>query len=254
MHSIDAAATADTRDLPPPPADALVGASLFLDFDGTLVALADTPDTVALDDGLAELLAMLVSRLDGRVALVSGRSIATLDDLLGDHGLHIVGSHGAETRLAGGSLERPDRPAALERAETLFATRLAHHDGVVIEPKSLGVGVHYRLAPAARDEAHALVEGYALDHDLAVQHGKMMVELRLPGHDKGSAITALMRRPPFAGHLPIFIGDDLTDEPAFAAAAAHGGAGILVGEARDTAAHYRLDDVAAVHAFLKGSR
>ncbi|TPG22775.1 trehalose-phosphatase [Sphingomonas koreensis] len=244
---------AHTRDLPPPPRDLLRDASLFLDFDGTLVELADTPDAVSVDDALAALLADLGARLDGRVALVSGRSIAKLDDLLGDRGLHMVGSHGAETRLAGGTIERPDRPAALDDAGALFADRLGAHDGVVIETKALGVGVHYRLAPSAKQEAHALVEAFARAHQLEVQHGKMMVELRLPGHDKGSAIAALMARAPFAGHMPVFLGDDLTDEPGFAACATHGGAGILVGPARDSAAGYRLDDVAAVHAFLKAA-
>lgn len=253
MQTVQKAAMADPRDLPPPPADLLANASLFLDFDGTLVDLADTPDAVAVDRPLADLLDRLLDRLEGRVALVSGRSIAKLDDLLGAHALPIVGSHGAETRLAGGAIERPDRPTALDRAARLFADRLGGRDGIVIEQKSLGVGVHYRLAPHAEREAHALVEDFARDNALDVQHGKMMVELRLPGHDKGSAIRALLGRAPFVGHPPLFLGDDLTDEPGFVACATHAGAGVLVGEPRETAAAYRLGDVAAVHAFLKAA-
>ncbi|HEX7656599.1 MAG TPA: trehalose-phosphatase, partial [Sphingomonas sp.] len=106
MQTVQKAAMADPRDLPPPPADLLANASLFLDFDGTLVDLADTPDAVAVGRPLADLLDRLLDRLEGRVALVSGRSIAKLDDLLGAHALPIVGSHGAETRLAGGAIER----------------------------------------------------------------------------------------------------------------------------------------------------
>jgi trehalose 6-phosphate phosphatase len=202
------------------------------------------------------LLADLGKRLDGRVALVSGRAIVTLDGFLGGTGakLGMVGSHGAETRLAGGTIERPERPAVLDRAVALFTDRLGARDGVVIETKPLGVGLHYRLAPDAEPEAHALVEDFARENALEVQHGKMMVELRLPGHDKGSAIVALLARAPFAGHRPVFLGDDLTDEVGFAACAARGGAGILVGEPRDTEARYRLPDVAAVHAFLGVAR
>lgn len=244
---------ADTRDLPPPPAALIDGASLFLDFDGTLVELADRPDAVAVDAALGRLLAGIGAQLGGRVALVSGRSIATLDGFLASHGtaLGMVGSHGAETRLAGGAIERPERPAALDAALDLFTDRLGARDGVVIEQKPLGVGVHYRLVPEIEREAHVLVEDFARENALDVQHGKMMVELRLPGRDKGSAITALMARAPFAGHRPLFLGDDLTDEPGFAACARLGGAGILIGAYRETAAGYRLPDVAAVHAFLR---
>lgn len=247
---------ADPRDLPPPTADLLDGASLFLDFDGTLVELADRPEAVSVDAALGRLLAGLGDRLGGRVALVSGRAIVTLDGFLGPASatLGMVGSHGAEMRLAGGAIERPERPTALDRAVTLFTDRLGARDGVVIETKPLGVGIHYRLAPDAEPEAHALVEDFARENALQVQHGKMMVELRLPGHDKGSAIIALLARAPFAGHHPIFLGDDLTDETGFAACAARGGAGILVGPLRDTAARYRLPDVAAVHAFLGAAR
>jgi trehalose 6-phosphate phosphatase len=120
----------------------------------------------------------------------------------------------------------------------------------VVEEKSLGVGVHYRLDPGVEAEAHALAAKLAEAHDLEVQKGKMMVELRLPGHDKGSAIAAMLSEPPFAECRPVFLGDDLTDEPGFAACAAAGGAGVLVGAPRETAAAYRLADVAAVRAWL----
>jgi trehalose 6-phosphate phosphatase len=256
MSAVKKAAMADPRDLPPPPADLLDGASLFLDFDGTLVELADRPEAVSVDAALGRLLADLGDRLAGRVALVSGRAIVTLDGFLGTAGatLGMVGSHGAETRLAGGAIERPERPPSLDRAVALFTDRFGARDGVVVETKPLGVGLHYRLAPDAGPEAHALVEDFARENALHVQHGKMMVELRLPGHDKGSAIVALLARAPFAGHRPVFLGDDLTDEAGFTACAARGGAGILVGGSRATEARYRLPDVAAVHAFLGGAR
>lgn len=246
---------AQPRDLPPPPRALLDGASLFLDFDGTLVELAERPDAVEVDAALAGLLDRLAERLEGRVVLVSGRSIQQLDGFFAGAGapLNMVGSHGAETRLAGGAIVRPDRPASLDTAARLFADTFNGRDGVVIEAKSLGVGLHYRLDPSAESEAHAIAEAFAAANELEVQHGKMMVELRLPGHDKGSAIAALTERAPFAGHAPVFLGDDLTDEPGFVAAADHGGAGILVGPPRESAARFRLDGVWAVRAWLGGT-
>jgi len=243
---------ASSTDLKPPPRALLDGACLFLDFDGTLVELADRPDAVAVDEGLAALLDQLATKLGDRVALVSGRSVAQLDRFLGDSSrrVAVVGSHGAESRHVGKPIARPDRPEALDAAQTLIVESFGGRDGVVIEEKSLGVGVHYRLDPAVEEEAHALAAKLAQAHDLEVQKGKMMVELRLPGHDKGSAIAAMLGEAPFNGCRPVFIGDDLTDEPGFAACAKAGGAGVLVGTPRETAASYRLANVAAVREWL----
>jgi trehalose 6-phosphate phosphatase len=90
-------------------------------------------------------------------------------------------------------------------------------------------------------------------HDLHLQPGKMMIEVRTGGGDKGTAIRALMREPDMVGRRPLFMGDDLTDEPGFVAAQELGGAGILVGEPRETAARYRLEGVEATLAWLEAA-
>lgn len=238
-----------------PPFFLLRDASLFLDFDGTLVELAQRPDGVAVDEALHMLLQRLGERLDGRVAIVSGRSIAQIDDFLGRSlgRIAVVGSHGAEIRRAGGAIVRPERPAALETAEAAFTERFGNRPGVVIEVKSLGVAIHYRMAPEVEAEAQALVEAFARHDGLEVQHGKMMAELRMAGHDKGTAIAALLEDAPFLGHAPIFVGDDLTDEPGFVLCARHGGAGILIGSPRDTAARFRLEDVWSLRRWLEAA-
>lgn len=238
--------------LSPPPAVGQARVSLFLDFDGTLVELADRPETVTVPRALGELLERLTDRLEGRLALVSGRSIAQLDGFLGGLGatVALVGSHGAEVRTPGSQLVSPDVPDALREAERAFAEAFAKQDGVLVEVKTLGVAIHYRLEPSAEAAALRLAGDFAAKNALELQRGKMMVEVRAAGHDKGSGIAALMHKPPFAGTVPIFVGDDLTDEPGFRRCAEMGGAGVLVGEPRDTAARYWLPDVAAVHQWL----
>ncbi|MGK6318500.1 trehalose-phosphatase [Sphingomonas sp. DT-204] len=237
--------------LPQPPAALLDGASLFLDLDGTLLDLIDRPEDVVADDALRALLLALTERLGGRVAVVSGRSLAQLDAILGSvcDAIALSGSHGCEHRWRG-VLAQPERPASLDRVAEAFRRFAGAHPGVMVEGKSYGVGLHYRLAPAVAAPALALAESLAGEHGLTVQPAKMMVELRVPGGDKGAAVRRLMRRPPMAGTRPVFLGDDLTDEPGFEAARQLGGSGVLVGPERETAAQYRLAGPAAVRAWL----
>lgn len=224
---------------------------VLLDFDGTLVEIVDRPDAVVVDAALRSLLRRLSGTFCGRLALVSGRSIAQLDAFLGSTlgEIAIVGSHGAEVRVGGHTIS-PLRPSALRQAERSLRAGLADYEGVIIESKSQGVAVHYRLAAAAEGPAHYLACKIAAESGLAVQEGKMMVELRAPGHDKGTGIATLLTHNPFAGAVPVFVGDDLTDEAGFEAVATRGGMGVLVGPARQTSARYRLPDVASVRAWL----
>jgi trehalose 6-phosphate phosphatase len=221
---------------------------IFLDFDGTLVEIVQRPSDVVVDQLLSILLTRLQCRLDGRLAVVSGRSIAQLMGFFGTtaDGLTLVGSHGAEIQLAGQLIETPFRPDALKDAEIMFRKFFSNNPNIVIEVKSFGLAIHYRLDPAMELVATKMASAFAKENGLALQKGKMMVELRTTGHDKGTAINTLLSAAPFAGYSPVFIGDDLTDEPGFEVCAAEGGFGILVGPPRDTAACYRLDNVTAV--------
>lgn len=234
----------------PPPADLLDAASLFLDFDGTLVELADHPDGVVVDAMLVDLVRTLEERLDGRLALVSGRPAEDLAALFGDRPPSVIGSHGMEFRWSDGHRARAERPAGLIESLAAMRAFAEARPGVVLEDKPLGAAVHYRMNPEHEADAIALGERLAAAHGLYLQHGKMMVEVRSPGGDKGSAIRTLMADPRFAAGRPVFLGDDVTDEPGFAAVAALGGAGVLVGAPRPTDARYRLDDVTGVLAWL----
>lgn len=236
----------------PPPLH-LAGTALFLDFDGTLVDLADAPDLIHVPDTLPPLLERLSERLQGRLAIVSGRSIADLERHLGRTTLAISGSHGFELRLADGrSLAGapPERLAGVRRDVGRFAAGVP---GLLVEEKPAGIAVHYRRAPQEEERVTAFLAGLAEQARLVLQRGKMVVELRPPGVDKGEALKRMMTEPAFAGARPLFVGDDLTDEHAFAAAAALGGAGVLVGAPRETAARWRLSDVAAVARWLEAA-
>ena len=236
---------------PPPSLGDLEPVSLFVDFDGTLVDLVDDPGEIRVDGALHRLLTELNATLPGRVALVSGRSVAQLDGFLGPLGamLTLVGSHGVELRRQGGKLTAPERPSSLDAVARDMAGFAAAKPGLHVELKSHGVALHYRAAPQYEAAVHAFCRDLARATGLLLQTGKMMVELRGPG-DKGDAVRALMRDPPMAGARPLFIGDDLTDEGGFSAVLALGGAGVLVGAPRATAALYRLESVEAVRAWL----
>ena len=235
---------------PAPPPSLLTGAALFLDFDGTLAPIAATPDGVIVDGELLALLGELRDDLGGRLAIVSGRSIATLRDL-GFGSFLLAGTHGLEFAQPGERVEAPPRRPAVDDAEAAFHTFADDKPGILVERKSISVGLHFRGAPQWGEQAGELANDLAEKLGLAVQPGKMLFELRPGGADKGSAVHTLMARPPMAGGRPLFIGDDVTDEEGFAAAAELGGAGILVGPPRDTLAAFSLEQVAAVRHYLQ---
>ncbi|MBU0557620.1 MAG: trehalose-phosphatase [Alphaproteobacteria bacterium] len=239
-------------DLSRPSLDSLDNLSLFLDLDGTLFELVDRPEDVVADDALQNLLTRLCQRLEGRLAVVSGRSIAQIDGILGPiaHDLAVSGSHGSEHRWRGVEAH-PIRPKGLDEAAERFRAFASQHEGVLVEDKSYGAALHFRMAPQIEADALALATRLADELDLLYQPGKMMAELRMPGGDKGKAVRALMSRAPMAGTLPWFLGDDETDEAAFRAAQEFGGVGVIVGERRPTAAQYKLANPPAVHDWLE---
>ena len=229
----------------------LDGAALFLDFDGTLVELAETPDSISVSPALEPLMKRLGDRLKGRLAIISGRAIADLERHLRCTGMVVSGSHGLELRLRDGSLVPLAVPRGLDDAREQSAAFAASDPALLIEHKPFGVALHYRKAPTREGEVRALMAEIAASTGLSLQHGKMVAELRPHGADKGDALRAIMLEPEFAGARPIFVGDDITDEDGFEAAAGLGGGGVLVGDSRPSAAKWRLDGVAAFARWLE---
>lgn len=226
-------------------------AALFLDFDGCLVEIAPRPDAVVIPPGLPARLARLHDRLDGAVALVSGRDIANLRGHLPDFPGAIAGSHGAEMMRDGRTIQATHALdldiSALHRAATDAVT---DHPAILVERKPHGVALHYRADPSLRPVVERTMERLADAHPgMALQPAKMAVELRPDGAGKDGALDRLMASPPFAGRMPVYAGDDLTDEVAMAHAQALGGFGIKIGKGT-TLARYRLDDPAALALWL----
>ena len=223
--------------------------ALFLDFDGTLVDLATTPDGIDVPSSLAGALHSLSDELDGRLALVSGRAIVDLEKHLGSLWLARAGSHGSDCRLADGT-SLGDPPQELSSSALEEIAEFAAKALFSLEDKPHGAALHYRHDPSLESKGLDFATKFADKHLLDVKRGKCVIELVAPGANKGSAVESFMKAKPFAGSTPIFVGDDVTDEDGFAAAARLGGFGILIGERNQTAARYGLADPANVKQWL----
>jgi len=227
--------------------------ALFLDVDGTLVEIAEHPLAVRVEPALIEVLARLQRLLRGAVALVSGRCVLDLDRLFAPLHLTIAGQHGAEIRHASGemTLERPAL-AAGKFARVALAALAAQHPGLYFEDKGAALAVHFRRAPQLGPIVRRTLDGVARrsDGEFLLQDGKMVWELVPHGKNKGGAIAELMNEAPFAGRIPVFIGDDLTDERGFAFVQDLKGHAIKVGGAR-TAARHRLGGARQVRSWLR---
>lgn len=241
--TVDAGTLAHTLTPPPPRLDR---PALFLDLDGVLAPLAPTPDAVGPEARRTGVLTRLIRRLGGRVAVVSGRTLAEIDRISDGAARAASGVHGLERRDHDGVLTRAGADPALRRVVEAFTAFAATRPGLIVEDKGVAAGLHYRLAPQEGAAVVELAGDLAAETGLALQPGSMVVELKTPGADKGLAVRAFMREAPFAGATPVMVGDDLTDEHGFAAAAALGGFGVLVGPPRTTAARHGLPDVTAV--------
>lgn len=245
-----ASAPDETRSRLPPPPTLLKRPALFLDMDGVLAPLAATPDAVVPDARRTAVLRRLATRLDGRVAILSGRTIAEIDRIAERASASASGVHGLERRRADGSLDHVAAAPAVREAVVAFERFARDRPGMIVEDKAVSAGLHYRGVPTEAAAAEALAHSLAAETGLALQSGHLVIELKTPGTDKGTALKAFMLEPPFAGAIPVMLGDDLTDEDGFRAAAGLGGFGVLVGRPRQTAATFSLPDVNAVLAWL----
>ena len=227
--------------------------ALFLDVDGTILHIADSPNGVVPNKRVCRSLCQLTTHLRGAVALISGRTIEVLDRLFAPLKLPVAGLHGLERRDAGGDLHILGEAESLEHLRRPFARLAASRGGVMLEDKGRALAIHYRQAPEEAEAVRHQVEDLVLPsaRDLRVLHGKMVSEVKPRHADKGSAIHAFMCEAPFMGRVPVFMGDDVTDEDGFAAVNVLEGHTIHVGGGLETAARYRLSDVDRVTEWLE---
>lgn len=228
-------------------------AALFLDFDGTLVALAETPEAVHVPPALIPLLGDLHDLLGGALAVVSGRQIDVIDRFLAPLRLPAAGEHGVQRRDADGQMQEqraPDLKKVLDVANELARV----HEGLLVERKHAAIALHYRLAPqleaVCRDAMARVIDGQP---QLELMHGKFVFEVKPAGINKGIAIDAFMHEAPFAGRVPVFAGDDTTDENGFSVVQPLGGVAIKVGPGPSQALH-RLESPRELFEWLVAAR
>ncbi|TAN52250.1 MAG: trehalose-phosphatase [Betaproteobacteria bacterium] len=230
----------------------VAGWALFLDVDGTLLDHAEHPQAVHVEAGLLRQIEDLLEVTDGALALISGRSVEDLDRLFAPLAVPLAGQHGTERRSANGALHRHE-PAleCLGRAAAQLVRLTSAHGAFLLENKGMTLALHFRRAP----ELGALAEremrriAAALGDEFELQAGKFVLEIKPSGKDKGTAIAEFMAETPFKGRIPVFLGDDLTDEYGFDVVNRAGGHAIKVGPGA-THARWRLADAAAVRRWL----
>jgi trehalose 6-phosphate phosphatase len=227
--------------------------AFFLDIDGTLVDIADAPDCVEADLWLLDIVQRLHLIAGGALALISGRAVAEVDRLFAPMRLPIAGQHGVERRDATGKMHHyPHCTQQLDDLRYCISARAAEFSDLLVEDKGMSIAVHYRQAPHLSGEVHKMLSECLLQCGDAfrLQEGKMVLELKPAGMDKGTAIIEFMNEEPFHGRIPVFVGDDATDEYGFVAVNNHGGHSVKVGPG-PSAACWRVSNVAAVRIWLE---
>lgn len=225
--------------------------ALFLDIDGTLSDIAPSPDDAFVDPGTLKAVERLSNELGGALAVISGRKLTDIDRLIGCSAQNAAGSHGAELRKAGRLLKVGGAPVIdLNAIETSIHERFSTAPGLLIERKPFSVALHYRANPALADAVESFVDHIVrTDDGLNKVNGKMIVEIVPADVNKGKAIASFMSCEPFLGRIPVFAGDDLTDEHGFKAVNALEGVSIKIGDG-PSCARYRFDDAAQFRQWL----
>jgi trehalose 6-phosphate phosphatase len=224
----------------------------FFDVDGTLVELAPTPSSVVVHGDLTPAIALLHDLSGGAVSIITGRSISDVESLLDLPDVAVSGQHGLELRSADGTLtSRKVRIVPLRMIAQELKNVAGMHPGLIVEEKGMSIALHYRLAPRSASYAHSLMKALKEKYapEFVIQKGKRVVELKPAGTDKGIVIRQLMESAPFNGRIPVFVGDDVTDEAGFRVVNEMNGYSIKVG-AGPTAARYRIPGVTKLREWL----
>jgi trehalose 6-phosphate phosphatase len=225
--------------------------ALFLDIDGTLSDIAPSPEGAFVDSATLQAVHRLSEKLGGALAVISGRQLTDIDRLIGHSAQNAAGSHGAELRKAGHCLDVSAAPVIdIDTIETLISERFPNAPGLLVEYKPYSVALHYRANPALADAVEDFVDQIVrADDGLTKVKGKMIVEIVPADVNKGRAIASFMSCEPFLGRIPVFAGDDVTDEHGFATVNELEGVSIKIGDG-PSCARYRFDDAVQFRQWL----
>ncbi|WP_345251392.1 trehalose-phosphatase [Pigmentiphaga soli] len=225
--------------------------AFFLDVDGTLAPIATTPQEAGIPASTLQILQRLVKAADGAVAIVSGRPLEEIDQLVAPLRLPAAALHGAHWRDPDGATGRlaVDADEVADMAQQL-APLLSRHSGLMLEQKGIALALHYRHAPHCGELVRAAMEKLIQRRDgFVLQPGKMVFEIKPRAASKAHAIERFLGLAPFEGRVPVFAGDDLTDEAGFAAVNERGGLSVKIGPG-PSSARRRLPDPAALARWL----
>jgi trehalose 6-phosphate phosphatase len=225
---------------------------LFLDFDGTLADIAPTPDLVVFSPETRQLLQVLQHSFSGAVAIVTGRNVSEIDAHLAPVALPIAGLYGLTHRSANGDVTgAPAGPSQVARVARVLKALADQHVGLLLERKGDTIALHYRARPELVGQVRAVAQA-SLQGEVGLKliEGKMVVEIAPSTADKGQAIRRFLREAPFLGRRPIYAGDDVSDEAAFAVVRELGGISIKVGAGPSLAA-YRVRDIAHLFRWMR---
>jgi trehalose 6-phosphate phosphatase len=230
------------------------GWAVFLDVDGTILEIAETPQAVFVPETLKRLLSELCARLDGALALVSGRSIADLDRLFEPLRFCAAGLHGCERRESSGCVTRTAIDVrSLDHARAQLSQLVLKYPELLLEDKGAALALHFRRMPQLQSVVYATCTKVVaeLGPQFTLQPGKCVLEIRPGVCSKGAAIEDFMQQTPFRGRTPVFVGDDFTDEDGFAFVNRCSGLSIRVGRPIATFASYWIEEVCDTAAWLR---
>ena len=225
--------------------------ALFLDVDGTLYEIEKSPHLVRPCFKLQKKLHIIRNKLGGALGLISGRTLNDLDRIFDNTQIPVAGNHGAQLRDA---LRSKDYPANAKNLEEIFykITKLiGRQNNLKVENKGSNLTVHFRNSTIHRKKFKTTIMKLVKhESELTFLEGKEVLEIKPQHHDKGTAIAFFMKTKPFLNRIPVFIGDDVSDEDGFETINKQGGLSVRVGKYKKSKANYFLPDVKSVHKIL----